>query len=485
MSNSFSRRQFLLGGLMLAGTGALAACGSSSNSSASAAPSSSTPPPTPANLGEPSVRKKLTAQPLSIDIGGIEAKTWGYSTDTGEPAIEATAGDVLQVDITNELPESTSIHWHGIALHNAADGVPGMTQSPIEPGDSFSYVFEVPHGGTYFYHSHSGLQLDRGLHAPLIVRDPEDREDQDVEWTIVLDDWGDGITGTPDDELDKLTGMDMGGHGGMMAHGTPDPALGGDAGDVMYPYYLINGRIPRAHQTLTARPGDKARLRFINAGGDTIFKVALGGHRMTITHTDGFPVQPQETESFYVSMGERVDVEVTLGDGVFPLTALAAGKDDRAFAVVRTSGGEAPNSDVDFPELSSTGLFLSSLQPAERALLQTGNPDQQTSIDLSGQMMPYEWGILADGKNVPATVQEGQTLRMIMRNRTMMPHPMHLHGHTWALPGSGGLRKDTVLLLPHETVVADLIADNPGEWAFHCHNAYHLETGMTSSLRYV
>src|SRR5699024_3658125 len=111
---------------------------------------------------------------------------------------EATAGDVLQIDITNELPEDTSIHWHGIALHNAADGVPGMTQPPIAPGDSYSYVFEVPHGGTYFYHSHSGLQLDRGLHAPLIIRDPEDADDQDVEWTIVVDDWIDGITGTPD-----------------------------------------------------------------------------------------------------------------------------------------------------------------------------------------------------------------------------------------------------------------------------------------------
>ena len=93
------------------------------------------------------MRRTLTARPLSLDIGGIEAKTWGYVSDTGDAAIEATAGDVLQVDITNELPESTSIHWHGIALHNAADGVPGMTQNPTEPGESFSYVFEVPHRG--------------------------------------------------------------------------------------------------------------------------------------------------------------------------------------------------------------------------------------------------------------------------------------------------------------------------------------------------
>src|SRR5699024_7630937 len=456
VSQGFSRRQLLLGGLMLAGSGALAACGNGTNSPAAVSSSSAPRPyPTPTNLAEPTVRKTLTARPMSIDIGGIEANTWGYIADSGEPAIEATAGDVLQIDITNELPEDTSIHWHGIALHNAADGVPGMTQPPIAPGDSYSYVFEVPHGGTYFYHSHSGLQLDRGLHAPLIIRDPDDAEDQDVEWTIVLDDWLDGIDGSsPEDQLTMLTGMDMGGHGGMdmggeggmMAHGTPDPALGGDAGDVMYPHYLINGRIPRAHRTFNARPGDKARLRFINSGGDTIFKVALGGHRMTVTHTDGFPVQPWETESIYLSMGERVDVEVILGDGIFPLTALAVGKDDRAFAVIRTAGGQAPRPDVDFPELSSTGLLLSSLKPADRALLPEGTPDREVSIDLGGQMMPYEWSILTDGQSSSATVQEGQRLRMVMRNRTMMPHPMHIHGHTWALPGSGGLRKDTVLL---------------------------------------
>ncbi|MGD7003831.1 multicopper oxidase family protein [Corynebacterium halotolerans] len=493
MTSSFSRRKFLLGGLVLAGTGALAACGGNNTATPAASSSSPGPYPTPTNLAAPSVRKKLTARPMSIDIGGIEAQTWGYSAETGEPAIETTAGDVLQVDITNELSESTSIHWHGIALHNAADGVPGMTQPPIEPGETFSYVFETPHGGTYFYHSHSGLQLDRGLHAPLIVRDPEDAEDQDVEWTIVLDDWIDGIAGSsPDSQLNLLAGMDMGGHenmdmggeGDMMAHGTPDPALGGDAGDVLYPHYLINGKIPRAHRTFSARPGEKARLRFINAGADTIFKVALGGHRLTVTHVDGFPVRPRDIESFYLSMGERIDVEVILGDGVFPLTALAAGKDDRAFAVIRTAEGEAPTPETTFPELNSLGTFLTSFEPAERALLPAGEVDQDTAVELTGQMMPYQWGLRIDGADAPGTVRQGQRMRMRMHNPTATPHPMHLHGHTWALPGSSGLRKDTVLILPGDTVDADLIADNPGEWAFHCHNAYHQETGMISSLRY-
>lgn len=197
MMNAFSRRQFLLGGLVLAGTGAVAACTSDPGPAASAPDPSLRPTPTPTALGEPTVRRTLTTPAPLPGYRRHRSQDVGYVSDTRDTAIEATAGDVLQVDITNELPESTSIHWHGIALHNAADGVPGMTQDPIEPGESFSYVFEVPHGGTYFYHSHSGLQLDRGLHAPLIVRDPDDAEDQDVEWTIVLDDWVNGIQGTP------------------------------------------------------------------------------------------------------------------------------------------------------------------------------------------------------------------------------------------------------------------------------------------------
>ncbi|MDY3127233.1 MAG: multicopper oxidase family protein [Corynebacterium sp.] len=510
MSHSMSRRQILLGGLVLAGASTLGACtkgASTTGSSATTAAGSTTA--TTTRLAAPAVTKSLTAKPISIDIGGIEAKTWGYVAADGEPAIDIKAGEVLQVDIKNELPESTSIHWHGVALEHGSDGVPQVTQKPIEPGESYQYQFVVPDGGTYFYHSHSGLQLERGLNAPLIVRDPQDKNDHDVEWTIMLDDWLDGIDGkTPEHQLEMLTGMAAGDHNGMhkdahghmhssdhagmamgnggasMAHGTPDPQLGGDAGDVMYPYYLINGRIPSAHHTFQAQPGNKARLRFINAGGDTIFKVALGDHRMTVTHIDGHPVRPQDVESFYIAMGERVDVEVTLGDGAFPLTALAVGKNDRAFAVVRTAGGQAPEPTVSFPELESVGTFLTAFEPADRARLPKGEPVREVSVGLTGQMMPYEWGMTIDGGIDPIIVKEGERIRMVMHNDTAMPHPMHIHGHTWALPDSNGLRKDTVLIRTGETVVADLLATNPGQWSFHCHNDYHMGVGMMNWVNY-
>src|SRR5699024_5692780 len=146
------------------------------------------------------------------------------------------------------LDQETSVHWHGIALRNDMDGVPGLTQDPIRPGARFTYDFTVPLAGTHWYHSHSGLQLDRGLYGPLIIDDPADPGDYDHEWIVVLGDWLDGIDGTPEDAAGRV-GMDAPGTRGRpmagMGHGPMGGArssnpmmtsrLLGVAGDVHYP----------------------------------------------------------------------------------------------------------------------------------------------------------------------------------------------------------------------------------------------------------
>lgn len=262
---------------------------------------------------------------------------------------------------------------------------------------------------------------------------------------------------------------------------------GGDVGDVSYPFYLINGRAPKDPEILTAEPGDKVRIRFINASADTIFKTALGGHRLAVTHVDGHPVVSREIPNFFISPGERADVSVVLGDGAYPLVAEALGKNDRAFALVKTSKtstSNAPTPSSEVVELHETGTLLHHFSPAERAKLPAGEPTRTQEVALTGDMMNYNWAMQIDGSDQPGTVREGEQLRMRMTNHTMMPHPMHLHGHTWSMPGRDGLRKDTILILPMQTIEADLIADNPGRWAFHCHNAYHLDVGMHSFLNY-
>ena len=492
--NHFSRRSILLGGLGL-GAAALAGCTpagpTGGRESSSSAPVPSLAVPTP---GQRVVEQTLTARPVTLDLGGSQVATWAYGDSAPGAVIRATAGEFVRVTVDNQLPADTSIHWHGIRLPNAADGVPGMTQDPIRTGEKFVYGFTATDPGTYFFHPHVGVQLDRGLYAPLVIDDPREPGAYDAEWIVTLDDWVDGTGRTPDDVLNELIeaggsagsggmgGMDHGSHG---AGETQQPW--GDAGDVTYPFFLVNGRVPTSPETVTAKAGQRVRLRIINAASDTIFTVALGGHVLTITHTDGYPVVPQETGALFIGMGERYDAVVTLGDGVFPLVARPFGKatGGQGLALIRTGAGSAPGPDVTPTELTGTALIGSELRPDESARLPSRTADATAQVTLEGSMSPYRWGINGApfGENEPLTVRAGERLRLNVMNMTMMTHPLHLHGHTFAL--ASGLRKDTVLLAPMQSMPIELDADNAGNWALHCHNIYHAEAGMMIGLQYV
>jgi FtsP/CotA-like multicopper oxidase with cupredoxin domain len=416
--------------------------------------------------------------------------TWAYGDSVPGRVLRATVGDVLKVNVRNGLPQDTSVHWHGLALRNDMDGVPGVTQQPIRPGGSMTYEFAVPHPGTYFFHPHVGTQLDRGLYAPLVVDDPREPGRYDAEFTVVLDDWLDGTGRTPDGVLSAL--RKGGGMGGMDMGGMDMPssdALGGDAGDVTYPLHLVNGRAATAPVTLAAKPGQRVRLRIINAGSDTAYRVALGGHRLTVTHTDGFPVRPVTVDTLLMGMGERYDVEVTLKDGVFPLVASAEGKKSRGLALIRTGAGRPPTASVPVTELSGRLLRLEDLEATDAVRLAPTRPDRTHDMLLGGDMASYRWTI--NGKtfdrSAPLPVRAGELVRLRFVNGTAMFHPMHVHGHTFQIRGRDGRdgpRKDTVIVRPKETVVADLVADNPGQWVTHCHNIYHAEAGMMVRLSY-
>ncbi len=397
-------------------------------------------------------------------------------------AFRASAGDRVLVGFTNDLPEPTSVHWHGLAIRNDMDGVPGVTTPEVVPGGSFAFDFVIPDPGTHWFHPHHGMQLDRGLYAPLIVDDPAEPGGYDAEWVVVLDDWTDGVGPSAEQIYADLAAGSSSGMGGM--------GMGGmDGGDVSYPLYLINGRAPTDPDVLTAKPGQRVRLRIINAGADTIFTVALGGHDLTVTHTDGYPVQPVTTSALRVGMGERYDAVVTLTDGVFPLVAEPVGKSGLARALVRTGAGPAPAVDVRPAELQGYPLTMDALRAAPGSALAAKDPDTVQDLLLSGSMGPYVWTI--NGRTyddtVPLTIKQGQAGRLRIRNHSMMPHPLHLHGHTFQLGAAGGAgpRKDTVLVPAMGAVSVDLAADNPGQWMVHCHNAYHAEAGMMTRLDYL
>jgi multicopper oxidase len=247
--HDISRRALLAGGLALAGTAALAACSARPDRARPLAPTASPLAPAP---GGRVVTSELVARPTTIDLGGPTVRTWAYGDTLPGPLVRARAGDLLRVRVTNSLETDTSIHWHGIALRNAADGVPGLTQESVAPGDAFDYEFVVPHPGTYFYHPHVGVQLDRGLYAPMIVDDPDEPGAYDSEWIVVLDDWVDGTGRTPDDVFAELTGgAGMAGHEG---HGMPGMDGDDDGGDDDGGCGVRRGggdSVPRHHFVLT------------------------------------------------------------------------------------------------------------------------------------------------------------------------------------------------------------------------------------------
>ncbi|MFD4625984.1 multicopper oxidase family protein [Streptomyces sp. NPDC058475] len=539
-TRTHTRRTLLGASVAVAGAGILSACsGPEHTGHSGSAPAGYVDPAGPEvaaaerKRGSGPVRKvRLTAAATSLDLGGRTVRSWAYGDGLPGEAVRVTAGDTVALTLANHLPEATSLHWHGIALRNDMDGVPGLTQRAIKPGADFTYRFTVPHPGTYWFHPHSGTQQDRGLYAPLIVEDPKESLSYDKEWVVVLDDWVDGVDGsTPDTVLKELSdgmGMDHSGHdmSGMSnmsmvmgkspspsAPSSPSPSsssmggpsrmlmgsqselLGGDAGDVAYPYYLVNGRTAEAPSAFRARPGDRVRIRIINAGGDTAFRVALGGHEMTVTHTDGFPVRHATTDALLLGMGERYDVLVTVKDGVFPLAALAEGKGDSkgaeasALALLRTGRGTAPTASVRPRELDGRLLTAEGLRADESVALAAKEPDRTVKLQLTGGMEKYDWAFDKKPYRVGADprypVRAGERVRLVFSNSTSMWHPVHLHGHTFGLAGvAGGPRKDTAIVLPNGTLTVDFDADNPGLWMIHCHNVYHSEAGMMTVLGY-
>ncbi|MCX4584089.1 multicopper oxidase family protein [Streptomyces sp. NBC_01481] len=528
---SINRRSVLLAGLGAVGAGALAACSNSGSTPAFVSPSGSAVARVDKRRAGTGKEHKitLTAAPAMLDLGGgVRAKTWTFDGQTPGKEVRLSAGDTLAAELSNQLPggTTTSIHWHGITLRNDMDGVPPATQTAVRAGSTFPYRFIADVPGTYFFHPHVGVQLDRGLYAPLIVEDPREPLAYDDEWVVVLDDWIDGVTGTPDEVFAELRqgmgGMDMGGGSGSGMEGhdmhnmgdtgedaaSPSPSsssggmsskfmlmsaesdlLGGDAGDVKYPYHLVNGRIPADPDVYTGKPGRKVRLRIINAGSDTAYRVALGGHKLTITHTDGYPVQHQQVDALLIGMGERYDVLVVLGDGVFPLVATAEGKNTGGLALVRTGSGSAPSASVRPKELGGMIMTASQLRAADDVRLKSARTDVTHQIKLTGGMMHYNWAIngrpfdMANPDADPIVVEEGQRVRLDFVNDTTMWHPMHLHGHTYQL-GDSGPRKDTAIVLPKKKLSVFFDGDNPGQWMLHCHNAYHGEAGMMANVAY-
>ncbi len=442
----------------------------------------------------------FSASQARVNLGlGPDFTAWTYNGRVPGPEIRVREGEIVRVILKNSLSEATTIHWHGVPVPNAMDGVPGVTQEAVMPGKSFVYEFVARPSGSYIYHSHFHYQLDQGLYGALIIEPSSPRESHDQEYTLLLEDWvmkdGGGVANT---QRRSSMGM-MHGMRGRMKHGRMGRRQGlglggGPFSEPLYDGYAVNGKVYPAVDPIVVNKGDRVKLRLLNPSSATIYELRLAGHVFTITHVDGHAITPLEKDVLRIGMGERYDVMVVANNpGYWLLTARESGYGEgklRVPLVYKGTNRRNPIPPAFHPGLRfATYWDFQALNPSEDS--PTEAPNRFYPQRLSGGMHSPYWTI--NGQIYPyaehLVVQRGERIGMTYWNHSMMPHPMHLHGHFFKvvnplLPRDFWIMKDTINVDPMRRVEIEFLADNPGRWFHHCHNLYHMEAGMANLVVY-
>src|ERR1700686_3169620 len=450
---------------------------------------------------------RLTAGTRTLAVNGKPARVFGLIGPNGNPGITLSPGQRFHVDLVNEAGTSTIVHWHGQLPPWKQDGFPWPQTPPIPAGDMHSYDY-APIAGTYWMHSHQGMQEQSLMTAPLIVRTAEDVRADRQEVVLMLHDFS---FQTPDELLAGLTksnggqsAMPMGnsmnmdsGSMGAMTSGTmgamnmgPGPAM--DLNDIDYDAFLANDRTFSDPEVIRTEPRGRVRLRLINAASSTQFWIDLGALTGTVVAVDGHPVRPVRGRRLPLAMAQGLDVLIDLpGNGAYPIFAQVEGKRARTGIVLAASGAPVSRLAAETGE-EAAPVDLSLERRLEAVIpLAPRAPDVTHRVILEGSMAPYAWSLNGEHwPNVtPLMVAPGQRVAIEMVNHSMMAHPMHLHGHAFqvvAINGAplAGAVRDTISVPPMGSVTVAFDADNPGRWGFHCHNLYHMMTGMLTEVRY-
>ncbi len=411
-----------------------------------------------------------------------ETAVWAYNDSVPGPTIRALQGQRITRRFMNALPQPSTIHWHGIRIDNAMDGVAGMTQNAVAPGDAFTYDFTAPDAGTYWYHPHNRTweQMARGLSGALIVEEPEGAPDVDLDDVLLLDDWrlGDDAQITED-----FGNMHDWSHAGRIGNWITVNGDGTWSRDV--------GRHTRM------------RLRLVNTANARIFTVEPRGLEGWVVALDGMPLDaPQRLERLTLAPAQRADLIVDIvaeeGNEAFLLSVERDGGYALATFNVRNTirSHVLPNPAALPPNHVSQ---LGALSEAREVNLQMdgGAMGRMGGAMLNGQMTgtrelaasgkAWAFNGMADMNDTPLVeASQGETIRIAMTNDTAWPHAMHLHGHhfrTILANGNTGPLRDTVLINRGETAEIAFVADNPGDWLLHCHMLEHSASGMMTWLR--
>lgn len=411
-----------------------------------------------------------------------ETQIWGYDGTVPGPVLRARQGERMAQLFRNGLPQASSVHWHGIRIENGMDGVAGLTQSAVEPGEDFHYDFALPDAGTYWYHPHNRTyeQMARGLYGALIVEEAEGAPQVDLDEVLLIDDWRLNDTAQITDDF------------GVMH----DWAHAGRIGN----WITVNGDGAWSREV---QRGGRLRLRLVNTANARVFALQARGLEGWVVALDGMPLEtPERLDRLTLAPAQRADliVDVTADEGEEALLVSFERDGGYAIAAFSVRGLARKTGVADPAPLPANPVpALGVLSEARRAelLMEGGAMGGMRGAMMGGRMMGMRdmaaagkvWafnGMAEMGETPLIDAALGETIRIAMTNDTAWPHAMHLHGHHFrqiSADGSVGPLRDTLLMNRGETVEVAFVADNPGDWLLHCHMLEHSAGGMMTWLR--
>lgn len=412
--------------------------------------------------------------------GSPPSELWTFSGSVPGPEIRVRKGERVRVRLINRLDEPTSIHWHGIRIDNAMDGVPDLTQKPAGPGERFEYDFVAPDAGTYWYHSHfkSWRQVERGLYGPLIVEGDAGGFDRDHDITLMIDDW----------RLDRDGAVDVESFGSLM-----DWSHAGRLGN----WLMVNGA---SRPEFPLRAGEAYRLRLLNAANARILEIDVSGLGARLLGLDGqIFSETVEIDEGRLVLGpaQRADLLVVPENEGEAVLSEVSGREPLTFArFVVAPGANVPalpafrRNDLPAPSLDDAMAFTLDMTGGAMGMVgdivYKGRKLDMDDIRETGQVWAFN-GVANIADEPIFSVERNRTVVVETRNRTAFPHAMHVHGHHFRLIDQqgdtvevDGMWRDTFLIMPEGVARIAFVADNPGKWLLHCHMLEHAAAGMSS-----
>lgn len=548
------------------------------------------------------VRYDLVLKDTIVNFAGKEKRAIAANGQIPMPTLEFTEGDTAEIVVHNQLKEGTAIHWHGLFLPNKEDGIPYLTQKPINPGTTFTYRFPIIQNGTHWYHSHEGLQEQIGMYGNFIMHKRADDKtfrkgiDDLPSVPIVLSEW----TNLNPDNVHRMlhSATDWfairkgatqsyaeairGGYFKTKIKNEWKRMLAMDVSDVYYEKVLMNGKNITELKNIDGKPlkaGDKVRLRIANGGASSYFWLRYAGGKMSVVASDGNDVTPVEVDRLIIAVSETYDVVVTIPEDGKAFEFIATTEDrtqSSSYFIgngVKQYAGALPrlkyfegmkmmndmmkmNGDLDdmgmnmslqqmdmnvvmYPEITGeekkkdksaknkmqemdhsrhqmpdhenkqadagnghkmnmdedpnrynsnamsniVTLNYSMLESPHNTELPKNAPVKELKFTLTGNMNRYVWSmdnrILAETDKI--LVKKGEILRITLYNNSMMRHPMHLHGFDFRIINGKGEKaplKNVLDIMPMESDTIEFLANEEGDWFFHCHILYHMMSGM-------